>query len=676
MVADYLMNARQCDLDELNDVSCGDTSSLRLNSMSANATNDAGSMAMMATSASDQEYADLTHCSLYRFCRAGKRIVRDARDRAIRALQFAKLLTVDLEICAKFQLAQGQTVMTLMQRLYDTDHVMIVTPSVQQSADAVTPSSPMGDYVMFCERSVADDDDHLQLLLNMTCGRDDQEVPEHLAGRPGYLLLSSSTPLEKACWPGVVRTVIPDPDTKLSLQYMQVDAVYLVVVNSKTLSSQREALRRHISDEYIHIVDDQCSCHEIIAQDMNELKATAMKIRAELAQTAEYLQENMLDEQDIAQLDNNQRQTYRDTVVQAYNLVFDYHRELARLVSAQLRPRLARATVDVLDQWSRFVQMAFQRGHRAVPRWAHHSLNFFVVAMNPDVFTKYLSEEEFRRLKKIIDDTVCHIVGETAALPCPQLPPTAVAMAQAISNGTAQPRRQSPMFDTAALKRGRAPNSASTSETDVDTSGRIHHVESAIGVLQPPPLRIMSPLAKSSPSSSHNQPQQQQQQQLFSPPPSPPTQRQRRDRQRQLLAQIDTTRTRRLRTERRIGREVDTKSVTVAHIEGRRAPFPWQRMEKMIGRGKFGTVYTAINQRTTPLMAMKQIERRDQRELLSLIDEVKNLTGINHPNLVRYYGYEVHRVCFPYFHHTAVRMSCSSSWSTATRARWRRCAPS
>jgi hypothetical protein len=51
-----------------------------------------------------------------------------------------------------------------------------------------------------------------------------------------------------------------------------------------------------------------------------------------------------------------------------------------------------------------------------------------------------------------------------------------------------------------------------------------------------------------------------------------------------------------------------------------------------------------MNQRTHQLMAMKQIERKDQRELLSLIDEVKNLTGIHHPNLVRYFGYEVHRV--------------------------------
>ena len=37
-------------------------------------------------------------------------------------------------------------------------------------------------YAMFCQQSVADTDEHLQLLLNMTCGRDDHEVPEQLAG--------------------------------------------------------------------------------------------------------------------------------------------------------------------------------------------------------------------------------------------------------------------------------------------------------------------------------------------------------------------------------------------------------------------------------------------------------------------------------------------------------------
>ncbi len=57
-------------------------------------------------------------------------------------------------------------------------------------------------------------------------------------------------------------------------------------------------------------------------------------------------------------------------------------------------------------------------------------------------------------------------------------------------------------------------------------------------------------------------------------------------------------------------------------------------------------MYTAINLETTELMAVKQMkfERHDHRALLALVDEIKNFVGIQHPNLVRYYEFEVHRV--------------------------------
>jgi len=84
-----------------------------------------------------------------------------------------------------------------------------------------------------------------------------------------------------------------------------------------------------------------------------------------------------------------------------------------------------------------------------------------------------------------------------------------------------------------------------------------------------------------------------------------------------------------------------------AWIDGKRANFRWQRLDKKIGEGKFGVVYTAINMDTTPtqLMAVKQIsfERQDQRSMRLLIDEIKAFETIHHPNLVRYYGVEVHK---------------------------------
>lgn len=99
-----------------------------------------------------------------------------------------------------------------------------------------------------------------------------------------------------------------------------------------------------------------------------------------------------------------------------------------------------------------------------------------------------------------------------------------------------------------------------------------------------------------------------------------------------------------MQKERRIGREVDRRVNVIGRVDGKRAPFPWQRMEKILGRGKFGTVYAAINQRTKQMMAVKQLQRTDQRELMGLIDEVKAIMPLRHPNLVEYFGYEVHRV--------------------------------
>lgn len=63
------------------------------------------------------------------------------------------------------------------------------------------------------------------------------------------------------------------------------------------------------------------------------------------------------------------------------------------------------------------------------------------------------------------------------------------------------------------------------------------------------------------------------------------------------------------------------------------------------GSGKFGTVYVVMNLTGKFLMAMKQIRiERNDKALLALVDEVENLRSLDHPNLVKYYAIEVHRV--------------------------------
>ncbi len=50
----------------------------------------------------------------------------------------------------------------------------------------VTTPHSIEAFMMFCERNIAASEEHLLLLLNVTCGRDDTEVPHELVGKSGY----------------------------------------------------------------------------------------------------------------------------------------------------------------------------------------------------------------------------------------------------------------------------------------------------------------------------------------------------------------------------------------------------------------------------------------------------------------------------------------------------------
>ena len=80
------------------------------------------------------------------------------------------------------------------------------------------------------------------------------------------------------------------------------------------------------------------------------------------------------------------------------------------------------------------------------------------------------------------------------------------------------------------------------------------------------------------------------------------------------------------------------------HIRARQVKFSWQRGVK-IGQGNFGKVYTAINNETGDIMAMKEIplQHNDHRTLKSVAEELRIFESIHHPHLVKLFGVEIHR---------------------------------
>lgn len=88
------------------------------------------------------------------------------------------------------------------------------------------------------------------------------------------------------------------------------------------------------------------------------------------------------------------------------------------------------------------------------------------------------------------------------------------------------------------------------------------------------------------------------------------------------------------------------RSLTLLSSSATNVIFRWQQGQ-FVGGGTFGSVYAAINLDTGYLMAVKEIRLQDPQMIPSIAaqirDEERVLEVLDHPNIVSYYGIEVHR---------------------------------
>ncbi|CCE65759.1 hypothetical protein TPHA_0M01840 [Tetrapisispora phaffii CBS 4417] len=72
----------------------------------------------------------------------------------------------------------------------------------------------------------------------------------------------------------------------------------------------------------------------------------------------------------------------------------------------------------------------------------------------------------------------------------------------------------------------------------------------------------------------------------------------------------------------------------------------WQKRQ-FVGSGTFGTVFSAVNLGNGEILAVKEIKIQDAKAMKKVFplikDEMSVLEMLNHPNIVQYYGIEVHR---------------------------------
>ncbi|KAL0100391.1 hypothetical protein PUN28_019625 [Cardiocondyla obscurior] len=349
-------------------------------------------------------------------------------------------------------------------------------------------------------------------------------------------------------------------------------------------------------------------CDQELEESLKILKDTILDLRRRITIVIEDFQ-NEANEVEQSITENDQmplRSRIREILHQAYKMGFDFHKEMCKLFSLEEKSILARGLVSFALLWMEFVRTRCERGRGLRPRWANQGLEFLITVCEP-CNTKHLTDQEFEELKMCMDRCISHVVGTVS-----------------VTGSTPETE------NIRRISRSRASSpSHRTRTTSISISQKPRDA------LKSPEL-LVNAKKNNSPSMIDGN--------LTVIINTPERSTQRHERIIRAVKKMENELDERLRTRELIGQVIDRKTVDRVHIKARRVTFTWQRGIK-IGQGRFGKVYTVVNNQTGELLAMKEVQLQpgDHRAIRRVAEELQIFEGIQHQHLVRYYGLEIHR---------------------------------
>ncbi|XP_029503426.2 mitogen-activated protein kinase kinase kinase 4-like isoform X3 [Oncorhynchus nerka] len=589
-------------------------------------------------SADDSTVSDEIRRSVIETSRSLKELFHEARERASKALGFAKMLRKDLEIAADFSITSG--VPCLLEALMERNYVKVQIPGLEE-LEVFVPCSLMNQRALILQ------------LLNAAAGKDCSKEPdEMMAEDEAYLLMSKhgagDSPGEAGQaavqwqWDGELVKLVPQMETVDTLRAMKVENLLLIVMQSAHLVAQRKAFQQSM-DDLLTLHREQTSSQPLIARSLEQLKNEALQLcikistaidRVEYMFTSEF--EVEVEESESATL----QQYYREAMIQGYNFAFEYHKEVVRLMSGEFRQRIGERYISFARKWMNYVLTKCESGRGTRPRWATQGFDF-LQAIEP-AFISALPEDDFLNLQALMNECIGHVIGK------PHSPVSGLYIA---SRNSPRPVKVPRCHSDPPNPQLFIPNAEGFRGTNLQENDRLWSVAAE--------MHFRSLSRHSSPTENREEPSY--------PKGGEPSSTARRSWElRTFISQSKDTAARQspmeavrrsicsfedqryavMKQRNIIGQVCDTpKSYdNVMHVGLRKVTFKWQRGNK-IGEGQYGKVYTCINVDTGELMAMKEIrfQPNDHKTIKETADELKIFEGIKHPNLVRYFGVELHR---------------------------------
>ncbi|XP_039214181.1 mitogen-activated protein kinase kinase kinase 4 isoform X7 [Crotalus tigris] len=622
-------------------------------------------------SADDSVASDEIRRSVIETSRALKELFHEARERASKALGFAKRLRKDLEIAAEFTLSAS--VRDFLAALKAQQYTKVQIPGLE-------------NLQIFMPDNFAQEKSFILQLLNAAAGKDCSKDSDEVAGEPFLLMTKYSEKDQEfddswSTWEGQPIKIVPQVETIDTLRSMQVANLLLVVMQPVHLVNQRKAFQQ-LLEGLISLQQEQTSSQPVIAKALQQLKSDALHLCNKISSAIDRVDHMFTSEFD-AELDESEsatlQQYYREAMIQCYNFGFEYHKEVIRLMSGEFRQKIGDQYITFARKWMNYVLTKCESGRGTRPRWATQGFDF-LQAIEP-AFISALPEDDFLSLQSLMNECIGHVIGK------PHSPVTGLYLA--IHRNSPRPVKVPRCHSDPPNPHLIIPTPEGFSTRNIPCDVRNHcspafSRPTPVGVdsAQPKPISSANDLRGSSVPendrlasiaaelqfrslSRHSSPTEEREEPSYPKGDTSGTAR-RSWELRTLINQTKDTASRQgpmeavqksvqlfeekryweMRRKNIIGQVCDTpKSYdNVMHVGLRKVTFKWQRGNK-IGEGQYGKVYTCISVDTGELMAMKEIrfQPNDHKTIKETADELKIFEGIKHPNLVRYFGVELHR---------------------------------
>ncbi|RWS06909.1 mitogen-activated protein kinase kinase kinase 4-like protein [Dinothrombium tinctorium] len=557
-------------------------------------------------------------------CRKFKGVFQEASARVCQAAAFAKRLRKDLEIAAEFRILTSTQV--LLQKLKETGHIRVIAPNCI-------------NYLMFVPNYMQGNEACIWQLVDITSGGRYVETSD--CDSYGYLLVALLD--NQIEWSGTTVVLEPTAEATVSLSHVEVNGMLFVVSNPSQLMSQCGQFQDLMAGT-LKIDKHQTSFNNSIAAALTDLKQEALEVQNKVSHSLNLIYEQ-LDINRVEKIEDIDRTLLQlrciDVLHQGYKFGFEYEKSLNRLITGDSRSQLSRQIISFAFQWLKFVVNRCEKGRGLRTRWASPGLQFLMVALEPQ-HLQVLNNEEFKSLKEDIDKFLTHVIGSSERSPkvlLPSTPSPSINIQGPYSVLSAAPINK-PLASSLNFQRSQSVVNVKGMFGDQSLPALERSEQNSKGT------RLEAWAQKKNVSlTSPNRLIIKQRIKTVVNDNSSINEQTPMERVKKAIEKFDEKVDQRLRDIGIIGNVSDLIiQRTPLQFVARKVSFPWQRGFK-IGEGRFGKVYTAVNNATGELIAMKEIhlQPNDHRSIKEAIDEIKIFEGIKHPNLVRYYGVEIHR---------------------------------